>query len=95
MLTDQLETERLVVRRFEVDDWRFVHEYTSRPETMEYMEEEVMDEAGAQTFVQKQMTDDVTAYAMVRKDDARLIGHMIYHPWFAASYPRDRLDRAP
>ncbi|MEM7128265.1 MAG: GNAT family protein [Chloroflexota bacterium] len=78
-----IETKRLQIRRFTTDDWRAVHTYTSMPDMMEYMEEEVMIEADTQEFVQKQTTDEVTAYALILKTEEQLIGHMIYHPWYA------------
>lgn len=83
MLPNQLETKRLLIRPFLADDWRNVHRYTSMPDIMEYMEEDVMSESDTRTFIEKQLTDDVTAYPMILKEKGKLIGHMIYHPWYA------------
>lgn len=78
-----IETVRLQIRRFTADDWQATHTYTSSPHIMEYMEEDVMTETETQAFVQKQITDEVTAYALILKTENRLIGHMVYHPWYA------------
>lgn len=83
MLTCPLETPRLLIRPFTIGDWSSVHAYTSNPDVMEYMEEEVMDESETQSFITKQQTDDVTAYPMILKQSEQIIGHMIYHPWYA------------
>ena len=83
MLIDPIKTKRLQIRRFTKDDWLAVHTYTSMPDLMEYMEEDVMTEADTQEFVQKQTTDEVTAYALIQKEGEKLIGHMVYHPWYA------------
>lgn len=83
MLTNPLETEHLLIRPFAADDWQALHTYASIPDVMTYMEEDVMNESDAQAFVQQQITDDVTAYPVVLKEEKRLIGHLIYHPWFA------------
>ena len=42
-----------------------------------------MTEADTRLFVQKQLGDEVTAYALMLRDAENLIGHMVFHPWFA------------
>lgn len=83
MLTESINTKRLRMRRFTEQDWPEVHTYTSLPHIMEYMEEDVMTEADTQAFVSKQLTEDVTAYPVILKAENKLIGHMVYHPWYA------------
>ena len=83
MLTKPLSTKRLQIRGFTKQDWPDVHRYTSLPHIMEYMEEDVMTVDDTQAFVEKQMTDDTTAYPVILKAEEKLIGHIVYHPWFA------------
>jgi RimJ/RimL family protein N-acetyltransferase len=83
MLTGPIETARLVIRPLEPTDWRAVYDYTSDPQVMTYLPEGPFTEADAQAFVAKSGTDQEAAYAVVRKPEMDLIGHMVFHPWFA------------
>ena len=78
-----VETERLKIRHFAADDWQAVYRYTSDPAVMAYMPEEPFTEADAQAFVAKHGGEDAQAFAVVLKAEGRLIGHIIFHPWFA------------
>lgn len=84
MIIQPVATERLLIRPFRDDDWTVVYQYTSNPAVMAYIPEGIMTEAQAQEFVHRnQQADSVTAYGLLLKAEQTLIGHMIYHPWFA------------
>ncbi len=83
MITRPIITERLQIRRFTEQDWPAVYAYMSLPDAILYMAKSVMNEEEAQRYIQKQMADDATDYALIRQTDNQLIGHMVFHPWFA------------
>lgn len=84
MITAPLTTERLTIRPFQAADWAAVATYTTNPDVMTYMGEGVQTVAETQAFVIKQAAgEEVTAYALVLTSEAKLIGHMVWHPWFA------------
>lgn len=78
-----LETERLVIRRFEKEDWKQLYTYTSDAEVMKYIPDGVYTEEQAQKFVEENMGDTPEKFAVVLKSENRLIGHMYFHKWFA------------
>ena len=55
----------------------------SLPAAILYMAKSVMSEAETQEYIQKQLGDDATDFALIRLADNQLIGHMVFHPWFA------------
>ena len=81
---DPIETERLHIRCFVADDERAVLAYAADPATMHYMEDGAMDEAGVRAFIADNMRDDAHDYAVVRRADGVLVGHMPFFPWFSA-----------
>jgi len=84
MITAPLVTARLTIRPFQVADWPAVAIYTTRPDVMAYMGEGVQTAAETQAFVEKNAAGtEVNAYALILTAEAKLIGHMVYHPWFA------------
>ena len=78
-----LETGHLRIRRFVADDWPAVFAYTSDAETMTYIPEGRQTEEQARAFVAENAGADGRALALVLRADNRLIGHMVFHPWFA------------
>jgi RimJ/RimL family protein N-acetyltransferase len=48
-----LQTDRLTLRDFVVDDWRAVHVYAADPEVVRYMEWGPNDEASTRAFIQR------------------------------------------
>ena len=76
-------TQRLLIRHFETDDWPQVLEYTSDPSVMAYIPEGLFTADAAQTFVAENSGKQAEAYAVVRLEELDVIGHMIFHPWFA------------
>lgn len=84
MITQPIETQRLRIRPFQESDWPVVALYTTLPAIMTYMGEGVQTPEQTQLFVTQNATGEkVTAYALMLKAEAKLIGHMVFHPWFA------------
>jgi RimJ/RimL family protein N-acetyltransferase len=84
MLTRPLHTERLIIRPFLVDDWPAVAAYTTRADIMAFMGEGAQTAEQTQAFVEQNAAgEEVTAYALLLRPAAKLIGHMVFHPWFA------------
>lgn len=84
MRIDQaIATERLLIRPFVQDDLNAVLSYATDPQVMHYMEEGALDAQGVSDFIDKQCSDDATAFAIVLKSNQQLIGHMVFHLWFA------------
>ncbi len=85
MYLHPIETQRLRIRQFMLDDWQAVHAYTSDADLMTYM----LDLGGALTeeqtraFVTENLGEDARAFAIVLKPAQQLIGHILFHPWFA------------
>ena len=66
MIIQSIETERLLIRPFQAEDWVALYAYTSNPAVMAYIPEGVMNETQAQAFVhQNQQAESVTAYALL------------------------------
>ena len=83
MITQCIESQRLQIRLFRENDWPAVAAYTALPSVMEYMQG-VQTTDQTRAFVTQNATGTaVTAYALVLKAEATLIGHMVFHPWFA------------
>ena len=76
-------TERLIIRPFVHEDMGAVLPYASDPQVMHYMEEGPLDVQQVSAFIEKQCGDEATAFATVLKSNQQLIGHMVFHPWFA------------
>jgi RimJ/RimL family protein N-acetyltransferase len=78
-----IETQRLSIRHFVPEDWEGVYAYTSDPEVMTYIPEGRQTEEQAKAFIEENAGAEPRALALVLKAEARLIGHMLFHPWFA------------
>ena len=83
MDTGPIETKHLRMRRFVPEDWPAVHAYASDAETMTYIPEGPQTEEQARAFVAENAGVEARAVALVRREDDRLMGHMLFHPWFA------------
>ena len=75
-----LETPRLILREFVLDDWRAVHDYASDPEVTRFMGWGPNDEAASQHFVatvvakRKEEPRGVYDLAVTLRDSGMLIG---------------------
>jgi [ribosomal protein S5]-alanine N-acetyltransferase len=76
-----IETERLIIRDFQEEDWRELFAYTSNPRVMEYIPEGVFKEEDARKFV-KENRESARNYPVIVKENKRLAGHIVFHPYF-------------
>ena len=83
MITSKIETDRLYIRHFKKDDWRSVFSYMSDPNIIKHLPEDIFSENDAKEFIVKNMGKDARNFALIRKEDKSLIGHMVFHKWFA------------
>jgi [ribosomal protein S5]-alanine N-acetyltransferase len=83
MLLQPIETQRLILRQFKLQDWQAVHSYTGDAVVMTYLEEGQMSEAQTRQFVEENSGDTAKAFPVLLKADNQLIGHMVFHLWFA------------
>jgi [ribosomal protein S5]-alanine N-acetyltransferase len=77
-----IESNRLVVRKFEAEDWQAVYEYTSNADVMTYIPEGVFTEEDAKKFVEENSGDKAEKFAVVLKDENILIGHIAFYNVF-------------
>lgn len=78
-----IETARLWIRPLVPDDAPAVFRYMSDPLVTAYLPEGQLDEAQTRAFVADNLGGDAHNHAVIRKVDGALIGHMVFHPWFA------------
>jgi ribosomal-protein-alanine N-acetyltransferase len=85
MLTVPIETERLRIRTLVPEDWQAVHAYTYKAEVMTYLPEGQMPEEQTRQFIAEHMGEEARAYAvnLIALAENRLIGHILFHPWFS------------
>lgn len=77
-----IETERLVIREFKIEDWEEVWEYTSNSEVMQYIPEGVFSIEDAKNFVLENRADHARKFPVILKESGSLIGHIVFHPYF-------------
>jgi len=76
----ELQTPRLMLREFVLEDWPAVHVYASDPEVVRYMPWGPNDEVASQSFVRRAVDNQSNAprteydLAITLRDDGRLIG---------------------
>lgn len=83
MPIDNIETQRLRIRSFQHNDWQAVYDYTSDPAVMVYIPEGLFTPQQARAFVADNMGEQARAVAVLLKTANLLIGHIVFHPWFA------------
>ena len=83
MPIDNIETQRLRIRSFQRNDWQAVYDYMSDPDVMVYIPEGPFTPEQAKAFVADNMDEQARAVAVLLKTANLLIGHMVFHPWFA------------
>ena len=82
MAIHTIETRRLRLRSFQVDDWKALYDYTSDAEVMRYIPEGVFTREQAAKWAVDNQGEEARAVAVVLKGSGLLIGHMVFHPWF-------------
>ena len=83
MFRTPITTQRLVIRSFVPYDVPAVHAYTGNPQVMTYVEGGVMTLTQTEAFVAANAGDNARAYAITLRSSGQLIGHSIFHSWFA------------
>ena len=83
MHLESIETQRLLIRHFRPDDWKAVYEYMSDLEVTAYLPEGYFTEAQTRDFLARNADKHAEAFAVTLKGEKALIGHMLFHPWFA------------
>lgn len=77
-----VETERLLIRKFELKDLQAVYEYTSDANVMKYIPEGVFTEEAVQDFIRQNMGNEAEKFAVVLKGENILIGHIFFGKYF-------------
>jgi ribosomal-protein-alanine N-acetyltransferase len=77
------ETERLILRAITPDDATAIHRYMSDPEVTAFLPDGLLDADGARSFAATHAGDEAQAVAVLERGGGDLIGHMVFHPWFA------------
>lgn len=78
----RLETPRLILREFQVGDWRATNRYESDPEVVLYQSFDVMSEAESRAYITKAIDEQrspsrrVFDLAMILKESGELIGRI-------------------
>jgi len=83
MTFSPLHTRRLRVRRFVPEDWPAVYAYMSDAAVTHYLGEGLLNEEQTREFVTRNAGEEAGALALVLRAEDRLIGHLVFHPWFA------------
>ena len=83
MPPEPMETRRLAIRQFRPDDWKAVYAYMSDLEVIAYLPEGQLTAAQTRQFLAKNTGESAEALAVTLKAEQALIGHMLFHPWFA------------
>lgn len=79
---DCLETERLIIRKFMEGDLKEILDYTSDPEVMRYLPENTFTKEDAEEFINKNIYKKPEEFAVILKDENKLIGNIIFHTWY-------------
>ncbi|MGG7620453.1 GNAT family N-acetyltransferase [Bacillus coreaensis] len=77
-----IETERLIIRGFDKNDYHAVYEYTSNADVMRYIPEGVFTMEDAKQFIVKNMGEKVEKYPVILKESNTIIGHIVFHRYF-------------
>jgi RimJ/RimL family protein N-acetyltransferase len=77
----RLQTPRLVLRPITLADWPMIHRYMSDPVVTRWLPEGSLNEAQSQAFARKNAGRSAAAVAVIERESAQLVGHMVFHPW--------------
>ncbi|MCM3184790.1 GNAT family N-acetyltransferase [Priestia megaterium] len=77
-----IETSRLLIRKFKYEDWQDVYAYTSDANVMKYILEGVFSKDDAKKFVNENMKGNVKNFPVVLKNEKILIGHIVFFNYF-------------
>ncbi|TKI71597.1 GNAT family N-acetyltransferase [Lysinibacillus mangiferihumi] len=74
-------TQRLHIRKFEIQDWQAVVNYMSDQTVMHYMPEGVLTAQQVRKFISDNR-DEAKHFAIVLQEKSQVIGHLVFHPYF-------------
>ena len=74
-------TVRCIVRRMKPEDWNGLFNILSDEEVMRYIEQPFSEKQTKQFIKEAGMSDPPLVYAIVYKENQKLIGHLIFHPY--------------
>ena len=80
-----IETERMIIRDFSLDDVNDLHEIFGDAETMQNCEPAFHFEK-TKKFLEKFCITKKSAVAAVLKDSGKMIGYILFKPWEEAVY---------
>ncbi|HET8945003.1 MAG TPA: GNAT family N-acetyltransferase [Dehalococcoidia bacterium] len=83
MAFSPIDTPRLRVRTFVPEDCPAVYAYRSDAAVSHYLGVGVHTEEQTREFVTRNAGEEARALALVLRAEDRLIGHLVFHPWFA------------
>lgn len=83
MQVPTIATARLCLRPLAPDDWSAVYDYARLPEVQRFIPDGVTTEEESRDFVARNQGDQARAIAIERASEGRLIGHLMFHEWFA------------
>lgn len=83
MFTHPFETSRLIIRRFEPQDWLAVQTYATDPIVMHFMEEGALTAEQVRAWLDGNLGESAQAFPVILQQTSQLIGHMVFHLWFA------------
>lgn len=75
-------TQRLLIRKFEAQDWQAVYSYMSDETVMHYMPEGVLTEEQVQKFITENSANQAKHFAITLHDQPEVIGHLVFHRCF-------------
>ncbi len=75
----KIETERTWIRRFQETDWVDLFEYLSLPEIYQFEPGEPINETEAKQIAEER-AGSRSFWAVERKEDCKMIGHLYVHP---------------
>lgn len=77
-----IESKRLIIRNFQKDDWEDVASWCTDAKTMHYIPIGVLTPQEVKEIVSESPDEETECYAIYEKNLARVIGEIIYHPWY-------------
>jgi len=77
-----IETNRLLIRKFNYEDWQDVYAYTSDVHVMKYIPEGVFSKDDAKKFVNENMKGNVKNFQVVLKNKNIIFGHIVFFNYF-------------
>lgn len=79
-MLEQISTDRLLMRKFNKNDYKDAYEYLKDPDVMRYIETPFSYDKTVE-FVDLFSCEKPRVYALVEKVSCKVIGHVIFHPY--------------